>query len=98
MSDDVDMEAIRWDERKNRWLKQHRGVCFEQAAVCLASERVLDVTDHPNQDRYPGQKVAVIEINGYAYLVPYEYAGGEIILKTMIPSRKATQRYVGEER
>ena len=92
------METIRWDERKNGWLRQHRGVCFEQAAVCLASERVLDVTDHPNQDRYPGQKVAVIEIDGYAYLVPYEYAGGEIDLKTMIPSRKATQKYIGAGR
>jgi uncharacterized DUF497 family protein len=91
------MEPIRWDERKNRWLKRHRGVCFEQAAVCLASERVLDVTDHPNQDRYPGQKVAVIEINGYAYLVPYESSGGEIVLMTMIPSRKATQKYMGAE-
>ena len=91
------MEAIRWDERKNGWLRQHRGVSFEQAAVCLASERVLEVTDHPNQDRYPGQKVAVIEINGYAYLVPYEYVGGEIVLKTMIPSRKATQKYIGTE-
>ena len=90
------METIRWDERKNSWLKQRRGVCFEQAAVCLASERVLDITDHPNQERYPGQKVAVIEINGYAYLVPYEYAGGEIILKTMIPSRKATRTYIGD--
>jgi uncharacterized DUF497 family protein len=90
------MESIRWDERKNGWLRQHCGVCFEQAAVCLASERVLDITDHPNQERYPGQKVAVIEINGYAYLVPYEYAGEEIILKTMIPSRKATQKYIGE--
>jgi len=89
------MEGIRWDERKNGWLKQHRGVCFEQAAVCLAAERVLDVTDHPNQDRYPGQKVTVIEIDGYAYLVPYKYADGEIVLKTMIPSRKATQKYIG---
>ena len=89
------METIRWDEQKNGWLKQHRGVCFEQAAVCLASERVLDVTDHPNQDRYPGQKVAVIEIDGYAYLIPYEYAGGEIVLKTMIPNRKATEKYIG---
>jgi hypothetical protein len=51
--------------------------------------------DHPNQDRYPGQKLAVIEINGYAYLVPYEHAGEEILLKTMIPSRKATQKYIG---
>ena len=88
------METIRWDERKNGWLKQHRGVCFEQAAVCLASERVLDITDHPNPDRYPGRRMAVIEIDGYAYLVPYEYAGGEIVLKTMIPSRKATQKYI----
>jgi hypothetical protein len=92
------METIRWDERKNSWLKQQRGVCFEQAAVCLASERVLDVTDHPNQVRYPGQKLAVIEINGYAYLVPYEHADGEIVLKTMIPSRKATQKYIGDGR
>jgi uncharacterized DUF497 family protein len=90
------METIRWDERKNSWLKQHRGICFEQAAVCLASERVLDITDHPNQERYPRQKVAVLEINGYAYLVPYEYAGGEIIIETMIPSRKATQKHIGE--
>ena len=89
------METIRWDERKNGWLRQQRGVCFEQAAVCLAAERVLDVMDHPNQDRYPGQKVAVIEIDGYAYLVPYESVGGEIVLKTMIPSRKATQKYIG---
>jgi len=89
------METIRWDERKNRWQKQHRGVCFEQAAVCLALERVLDVTDHPNQGRYPGQKLAVIEINGYAYLVPLDHSGGEIVLKTMIPSRKATQKYIG---
>jgi hypothetical protein len=91
------METIRWDERKNSWLKQYRGVCFEQAAVCLASERVLDVMDHPNQGRYPGQKIAVIEINGYAYLVPYEQDGEEIVLKTMIPSRKATQKYIEEE-
>ena len=89
------METIRWDERKNAWLRQHRGVCFEQAAVCLAAERVLDIADHPNQERYPGQKVAVIKIAGYAYLVPYEYAGGDIVLKTMIPSRKATQKYLG---
>ena len=91
------METVRWDEQKNSWLKQHRGVSFEQAAVRLALERVLDVTDHPNRERYPGQKVAVIEINGYAYLVPYERVGGEIVLKTMIPSRKVTRKYIGAE-
>jgi len=89
------VETIRWDERKNGWLRQQRGVCFEQAAVCLAAERVLDVMDHTNQDRYPGQKVAVIEIEGYACLVPYEQAGGEIVFKTLIPSRKATRKYIG---
>jgi len=89
------VETIRWDERKNGWLRQQRGVCFEQAAVCLAAERVLDVMDHPNQDRYPGQKVAVIEIEGYACLVPYEQAGGEIVFKTLIPSRKAARKYIG---
>jgi hypothetical protein len=55
---------------------------------------VLDTIEHPNQDRYPGQKIAVIRIDDYAYLVPYVENDEEIFLKTIIPSRKATNKYV----
>jgi hypothetical protein len=37
-----------------------------------------------------------VEIEGYAFLVPYEQRGDEIELKTIIPSRKATQKYLGD--
>lgn len=89
------MKQIRWDEDKNERLRRDRGVCFEQVVVLMEHNAVLEIVDHPNQEKYPGQKVAVVEIEGYAYLVPYEQDGDEIELKTIIPSRKATQKYLG---
>jgi hypothetical protein len=57
---------------------------------------ILDTFDHPNQERYPGQKIHVIAIEGYAYLVPFVESDDEVFLKTIIPSRKATKTYLGE--
>jgi len=54
---------------------------------------ILDVIEHPNQNVYPCQKMAVVMIDDYAYLVPYVHDGDEIFLKTLIPSRKATNKY-----
>jgi len=54
----------------------------------------VDIYDHPNLKRYPGQKVSVVLIENYAYLVPFNE--NEIFLKTIIPSRKATRIYVGD--
>jgi len=42
------------------------------------------------------QRVFVINIDDYAYLVPYVENRKEIFLKTVIPSRKATKMYLGE--
>jgi len=88
------MKSIRWDERKNAWLKQHRGVGFEQVVVLLEQGNVLDVMDHPDQEKYPRQKLAIVEIDGYACLVPYVADGAGVFLKTIIPSRKATKKYL----
>lgn len=90
--------AFQWNNEKNEWLKDHRGVCFEQVVVLMQDEQVLDVIDHHNQSEYAGQKVAIVEINDYAYLVPYIQAGDDIFLKTIIPSRKATKKYIGEQK
>jgi hypothetical protein len=49
---------------------------------------------HSNQQRYPGQKVSVVLIEGYAYLVPFIETPDELFLKTIIPSRKATKTYL----
>ena len=37
----------------------------------------------------------IIEIGNYAYLVPYLESEECVLLKTIIPSRKATKKYLG---
>jgi len=55
---------------------------------------VLDILAHPNQDRYGGQRIFVVNVGGYAYLVPFVETENEVVLKTIIPSRKATKQYL----
>lgn len=88
------MKVFRWDNEKNEWLKQNRGVCFEEVVILMEREDILETIEHPNQDKYPGQKIAILQIEDYAYLVPYVQESEEIFLKTVIPSRKATNKYV----
>ena len=54
--------------------------------------------DHPNTVQYPNQRMFVVRIRGYAYLVPFVETKQEVFLKTIIPSRKATRIYLDEER
>ena len=58
---------------------------------------MLDILEHPNQERYPGQRIFVVNIDGYAYLVPFVESESEVFLKTVIPSRKATDTYLRRE-
>jgi len=88
------MQIFRWDNEKNELLKDSRGVCFEQVVVLMAREDILETIEHPNQNKYPGQKIATVMIDDYAYLVPYVQKSDEIFLKTIIPSRKATNKYM----
>lgn len=88
------MNVFRWENEKNEWLIKQRGVCFEQIVLLLEGQEVLDVLDHPNQKGYPGQKIAIVSIDNYAYIVPYVQEGNDIFLKTIIPSRKATREYL----
>ena len=92
------MNIFRWDNEKNELLKSTRGVCFEQVVLLMEKGEVLDTIEHPNQERYPGQKIAVVMIDTYVYLVPYAEHNEEIFLKTIIPSRKATNKYLREKK
>ena len=92
------MNIFRWDNEKNELLKSTRGVCFEQVVLLMERGEVLDTIEHPNQERYPGQKIAVVMINTYVYLIPYVEHNEEIFLKTIIPSRKATNKYMREKK
>lgn len=90
------MRYYAWNPEKNEQLKRERGVSFEEVVFHIESGDEVDVFEHPNQERYPGQKISVVVIEDYAYLVPFIESDTEVFLKSIIPSRKATKQYVGD--
>lgn len=89
------MKLFEWDNKKNEKLKQERFVSFEDVLFCLANDLLLDTVPHPNKKKYPHQKMFIVNIDGYAFLVPFIETDDTIFFKTIIPSRKATKKYLG---
>jgi uncharacterized DUF497 family protein len=89
------MKPITWNPEKNTFLQRERSVSFEDVVYHMMAGGILDTFEHPNQERYPRQQIHVVEIEGYAYLVPFVESEDEVFLKTIIPSRKATKTYLG---
>jgi hypothetical protein len=79
---------------KNQLLKSERNISFEEVVFYIERQHVLDIVQRPNQERYKGQKIFIINIDNYAYLVPFVESEREIFLKTIIPSQEATKQYL----
>ena len=92
------MKPINWNSDKNLQLKAERGISFEEVLVAMSQGAILDIVEHPNEDKYPNQRILIVRIRGYAFLVPFVETNGEMFLKTIIPSRSATRRYLPEEK
>src|SRR6266545_7153413 len=60
-----------WDDAKNAKLKADRGIGFEDIVFHIERGDLLDVLEHPNPDRYAGQRVFVVRREDYVYLVPF---------------------------
>lgn len=88
------MKQINWNAEKNQTLMNERGISFEDVLFSIQQRALLDDISHPNKHKYPNQRVFVVNIDAYAYLVPYLENDEEIFLKTIIPSRKATKHYL----
>ena len=88
------MKYFDWDTQKNEWLAQERGIGFEEVLVAIESGYLLDIIEHASKAKYPNQKVFIVHIEEYAYLVPFVEDEEKIFLKTIIPSRKATKKYI----
>jgi uncharacterized DUF497 family protein len=86
-------KTFNWSPDKNRLLVRERGISFERIVFEISRGNELAVVDHPNQERYPGQKVALVQVEDYVVAVPFVETDTEIFLKTIIPSRKATRQY-----
>jgi len=90
------MKTYVWNTEKNDLLIGERGISFEQVVLNIQLGNEVDIYDHPNVEKYPNQKISVVIIEKYAYLIPFIESNDEIFLKTIIPSRKATKKYLGE--
>lgn len=89
------MKYFDWNVEKNAELWAERGIAFEDVVFCINHGGLLDIIEHPNRERYPNQRVFIVNIDDYAYLVPFVEDEKIVFLKTIIPSRKMTKKYLG---
>lgn len=91
------MKYFSWDVGKNEKLRAERGISFEEIVFHIQRGDVVDILQHPNREKYREHRIFVVNVEGYAYLVPFVEREEEVSLKTIIPSRKATRRYLRKE-
>ena len=84
------MKYLNWNSEKNELLKRERGISFEEIAYLIESGQVIGIEENPGR---PNQKIYVLEIENYAFIVPFVENDKELFLKTAFPSRKYTKRY-----
>ena len=88
------VKPIRWNADKNLALQSERGVSFEEVLASIENGGLLATLAHPNAKKYEHQKLWVVRMRGYAYLVPFVETEKEVFLKTIIPSRKASKQFL----
>jgi uncharacterized DUF497 family protein len=86
-------KTYNWNADKNQWLVQERGISFERIVFEISLGNEVTVLLHPNQTKYPGQMISVVQVDDYVYLLPFIETESEIFLKTIIPSRKAKRQF-----
>ena len=88
------MKPFRWSHEKNEQLKAERNVSFEEVVLAIEADRLLDIVAHSNPGKYPNQRMFVVAVEQYVYLVPFVEEDEYYFLKTVIPNRKATRDYL----
>jgi uncharacterized DUF497 family protein len=91
------VKYFNWSNDKNEELIKDRGISFEEVVFCIMHDGLLDVIEHPNKSKYPNQNIFIVAIDEYVYLVPFVEDDEVIFLKTIIPSRKMTKKYLGDK-
>lgn len=89
------MKHFAWNTEKDQQLKAERNISFEEVVSHIEQGAVLDILAHPNQEKYPGQRIFVVHMYNYVWLVPFVEDNDHVFLKTVMPSRKATRQYLG---
>ena len=80
------MGNVKWNDLKNRKLKNTRGVSFED----ILSSKFIGLFEHPKRKH---QFLLLYEYKNYVWVVPCIINRKNIFLKTLYPSRKFTRKY-----
>lgn len=91
------MKYFEWNEEKNEKLKKERNISFEIIVSQIELGYIIDIVEQPNKAKYKNQNMYVVEYDKYVYLVPFVEDEDKVFLKTIIPSRKATKKYLEGE-
>ena len=89
-------KSFQWNQEKNEQLRTERKISFEVVISSIQEGNLIDTIQHPNQEKYPNQRIFIVEIDCYIYLIPFVENDTEFFLKTIIPSRKMKKQYLGE--
>ena len=92
------MIIYNWNKDKNLLLKKTRNISFEQVVMHIEQGDLLDIIKHPNSEKYANQKILVVNIKNYIYAVPFVENKNERFLKTIIPNRQLTKKYLGGQK
>ena len=86
------MKPYRFNEDKDKFLREKRKIGFLDIIKAVEEGHVLKSIDNPNRKKFPNQKMMLVKIKKYIYVVPYVETENEIFLKTIYPSRKYTKK------
>jgi uncharacterized DUF497 family protein len=87
------MKSFRWNEEKNEWLKEVRGISFDDIVDAIEQNNLVAIEQKSNH-RYVHQRILVVKWNKYIYCVPYVEEKEYFFLKTIYPDRKLTKKYL----
>lgn len=87
------MKRVAFNKEKSKQIKKERGVSFEEIAKVITKEGFVGIISHPNKSKYPNQRMFLVNLEEYIFVVPFVEDDEKIFLKTIYPSRKYTQKY-----
>jgi hypothetical protein len=87
-----------FNQEKNLLLKITRGINFDDDVSAIEQHKILSDIKHFDQQKYPKQRILIVDINNYAYAVPYiiDKKRKVIFLKTVYPDRRLTKKYLNK--
>ena len=86
---DIFVKKFTWSEKKNKWLKKHRNISFEEVLERIA-DHILDVKGNI---KHKDQKLFIIDIHNYPWVVPFKETKDEIFLITAFPDRRLKEEF-----